>query len=214
MLTSKYKSEGMSLIELMIAVAIVAILFAVAAPDFSNWIQNTRTRTAAEAMQNGLYLAKNEAVHRNTTAQFISCGSSSWDVIAASATASTNICNAAAATAGWVRVQMRSGQNATSSALIDATQSTIGFNGLGRQISTADLVNLATTPNPPVAADINVSSTLAGASCYCPAGNCGYPAAITYSSTGTLRCLRISISSGGLIRMCDPALAAGSPQGC
>lgn len=206
--------KGMSLIEIVIALAVMGILFAASAPSFSEWIQNTRIRTAAESIQNGLSLAKSEAVHRNATAQFVSCGSGTWDIVVASATANTVVCNTGAASAGWERVQISSNQSESSNALIDTTQSTIAFNGMGRQVATTDLVNAATTPNPPVAATINVSAILAGAACTCPAGNCGYPAGITNSSTGKLRCLRISVSAGGLMRMCDPALPAGTPQGC
>ena len=213
-LSARHNIRGMTLVEVMIAVVIVAILFAAAAPDFSSWIQNTRIRTAAEAMQNGLYLAKNEAVHRNTTTQFVSCGGSSWDVIVASSAASTNVCDSGTASAGWARVQNRSGQNGSGNALVDTAQSTIAFNGLGRQVGTTDLVNATATPNPPVTVSVNVGATLAGASCYCPSGDCGYPSAISYASTGKLRCLRISVSSGGLVRMCDPALPGNTPQGC
>lgn len=204
----------MSLVEILVAVAILAILLAAAAPEFSSWVQNTKIRNAAEAMQNGLNLAKSEAVHRNAMTQFVSCGGSSWDVIAASATASTNVCAAAAATAGWARVQSRSAQNGSDNALVDTAQATIGFNGMGRQASTTDIASAAATPSPPVAVNFNVSASLAGAACFCSAGTCGYPAAVTYSSTGKLRCLRVSVSSGGQIRMCDPALPASTPQGC
>lgn len=206
--------KGISLVEIAIALAIMGILFAASAPSFSDWIQNTRIRTAAESIQNGLALAKSEAVHRNTTAQFVSCGSGTWDVVVASATANTVVCNTGAASAGWERVQISASQSERSNALVDATQTTIGFNGMGRQISTTDLVNAAATPNPPVAIDINVGATQAGEACTCPAGNCGYPAGVPFSSTGNLRCLRITVSAGGLMRMCDPVLAAGTPQGC
>jgi type IV fimbrial biogenesis protein FimT len=210
----KYNMKGISLIEIVIALAIMGILFAASAPSFSEWIQNSRIRTAAESLQNGLTLAKSEAVHRNTTAQFVSCGGGTWDIVVASATANTTVCNTGAATAGWERIQISASQSESSNALVDTTQSTIGFNGMGRQVATTDLVNAAATPNPPVAVNINVSATLAGAACTCPAGDCGYPAGITFASTGKLRCLRISVSSGGLMRMCDPAITAGTPQGC
>lgn len=208
----------MTLVEIMVALAIVFILFAAAAPNFSDWVQNTKIRTATESMLNGLSLAKNEAVHRNTTAQFVSCGSDgSWDVIVTSATANTVVCAATTATNGWEMVQNQPGQNASNNALVNAGQATIGFNGLGKQVTTTDLIAATATPSPPVPVDINVSATLNGAACFCPAGNCGYPATapvINYSSTGKLRCLRISISQGGQVRMCDPALAPGTPQGC
>jgi len=206
--------KGISLIEIVIALAIMGILFAASAPSFTEWIQNTRIRTAAESMQNGLSLAKSEAVHRNTTAQFVSCGGGTWDIVVASATASTIVCNTGAASPGWERVQISSSQSESNNALVDISQSTIGFNGMGRQVSTTDLVNAAATPFPPVAVSINVSANLADAACTCPAGDCGYPAGITFSNTGRLRCLRISVSAGGLMRMCDPAMTAGTPQGC
>lgn len=31
---------------------------------------------------------------------------------------------------------------------------------------------------------------------------------------GEARCLRVTVAPGGMIRMCDPALAAGNPQAC
>jgi len=221
-LNTQHNLKGMSLIEIMVAVAIVAILFAAAAPDFSSWIQNTKIRNAAEAMQNGLTLAKTEAVHRNTISQFVSCGGSSWQVIAASSvSASAVVCGTNAATTGWEIVQARSISEGSNNAVVDATQpatgaaqSTIGFNGLGRQASTTDIPNGTITANPPVAVDFNINNSTANATCFCSAGTCGYPATVNYSSTGTLRCLRVTVTAGGQIRMCDPALAAGSPQGC
>ncbi len=218
MLISKHHLKGMSLVEIMIAVSIVAIMFAAAAPSFSDWIQNTKIRNAAESIQNGLNLAKSEAVHRNTVAQFVSCGGSSWNVIASSSNASANVCAANAATAGWENIQTRPSQNGSNTALVDSSQPTIGFSGMGKQTSTTDIANSAATPNPPVAVDFNVSATVNGASCFCPSGHnpadCGYPVSVPYSSTGKLRCLRVSVSSGGQIRMCDPALPSGTPQGC
>ncbi|ADE12311.1 type IV pilus assembly related protein [Sideroxydans lithotrophicus ES-1] len=207
----------MTLVEIMVALAIVFILFAAAAPNFSDWIQNTKIRSATESMLNGLAIAKNEAVHRNTTAQFVTCASndSSWDVVVSSAAANTNVCNTVA-NAGVERVQSQILQGGSTNASVNAGQATIAFNGLGRQVSSTDLLVGGATPNPSVAVNIDVSANLSGASCYCPAANagCGYPPAISYSTTGKLRCLRIVVSSGGQVRMCDPALTPNTPQGC
>lgn len=205
-LNTKHNLRGMTLVEIMVAIVIIGILFAAAAPDFSVWIQNTKIRSATDTLQNGLTLAKTEAVHRNTITQFVSCGGSNWDVIAASSTANTSVCNTAA-TAGWERVQ-QSPQNGANTVFVNAGQATIGFNGLGRQVSTTDPLSGAATPNPPVAVDININATLAGATSY--AGSTAECAV----NAGKLRCLRISVSPGGQVRMCDPALAAGGPQGC
>lgn len=213
MLATMNKSGGMTLVEVMVAVTILIFLFAAAAPSFTEWIANSRIRSSAESVINGLTLARTEAVHRNLPSQFVSCGGdSSWDVIVASAAVSAVVCGTANA-AGWATVQQyrSSGTDRVSST---NTQSTIGFNGLGRQSSTFDHVNGVTTANPPVAVTFNLISATSGVACTCAAGTCGYPVTVPYSSTGTARCLRIEISNGGQVRMCDPALPSGTPRGC
>ncbi len=218
MLNAEHHSKGATLVELLLALTIVVGLLAAAAPDFSDWIQNSKIRTAAESIQNGLTVARTEAVHRNSTAKFISCGGAtgnpSWDVIVASAAASTNVCNGAAATAGWERVQFRIAQSAANAPLANTPQTAIAFNGLGRQISTTDPVSGDATPVPPAVVGVDVNSSAGGTACYCPAGGtCGYPPEVVFASTGKVRCLRVSVSPGGQVRMCDPALNSG-PQKC
>ncbi len=56
---------GFTLIEVMVIVAITAILFAIAAPTFGEYTTNTRVRAAAEAFQSDITLARNEALKRN-----------------------------------------------------------------------------------------------------------------------------------------------------
>ncbi|HQZ46764.1 MAG TPA: GspH/FimT family pseudopilin [Usitatibacteraceae bacterium] len=62
--------SGMSLIEILVAIAIVGILFALGMPSYGTWIQNTQIRTAAESILAGLQVAKNEAIRRNAPMQF------------------------------------------------------------------------------------------------------------------------------------------------
>ena len=64
------RQAGMTLIELMIGIVLLAILLALGAPTFFRWTQNSQIRNAAEAVQNGLTLARAEAVRRNTTVRF------------------------------------------------------------------------------------------------------------------------------------------------
>ncbi|MBK7658431.1 MAG: GspH/FimT family pseudopilin [Betaproteobacteria bacterium] len=70
MLKPRHRQSGISLIEVMVAVAIVGVLMAFAAPAFQTWIQNTQVRTASEAIMNGLQTARNEAIRRNAAVQF------------------------------------------------------------------------------------------------------------------------------------------------
>ncbi len=66
----KTLSRGVTLIELAVVLAVVAILFAQAAPSFSAWIHNTQVRTAGESIQNGMQLARAEAIRRNRSVMF------------------------------------------------------------------------------------------------------------------------------------------------
>ena len=70
MLKPRHRQSGISLIEVMVAVAIVGVLMALGAPAFQTWIQNTQVRTASEAIMNGLQTARNEAIRRNAAVQF------------------------------------------------------------------------------------------------------------------------------------------------
>ena len=69
LLMRRAAQSGISLIEIMVAVAIIGVMFALGMPAYSTWIQNTQIRTAAEAVMNGLQTAKNEAIQRNVTVQ-------------------------------------------------------------------------------------------------------------------------------------------------
>ena len=62
---------GFSLVELMIGITIMAIVISVGMPSYSTWIRNTRIRTVAESIQNGLQMARAEAVKRNAAVQFV-----------------------------------------------------------------------------------------------------------------------------------------------
>lgn len=122
MLSQRAPQEGFSIIELMIAIAILAISLALATPSYRAWIQNTRIRNTAESFQNGLQLARNEAVRLNAPVQFALVGTE-WTVGCVTATAS---CPA--------MIQNRVTEEGGSSA-ITATASdgnTIVFNNLGR----------------------------------------------------------------------------------
>jgi len=56
------KNLGFSLIELMVGIAVLGIVAVLAMPTFSAWIQNSKTRTVAESLQNGIRAAQAEAV--------------------------------------------------------------------------------------------------------------------------------------------------------
>jgi type IV fimbrial biogenesis protein FimT len=76
------REAGVTLIELFIALAIFGILLGVAVPAFQTTTQNSRIRTGAESILNGLQLARAEAVRRNAAVQFTLAGTATtaWTV--------------------------------------------------------------------------------------------------------------------------------------
>ena len=198
-------SRGFSLVELLVGMAIFGVLMALALPSYSGWIRNAKIRTTAESVQNGLQLAKAEAVRRNTVARFqlIDLVDNSCDLNSAgphwvvSLDSVVGKCGSAASDTTDPRiVQLRgsaegSDNNTVLAAALaggGAAQSALVFNGMGRL-----------TPTPSGSINIDVSNPAAGA---CLADN------------GKVRCLRVVITVGGQIRMCDPALPSGDTQAC
>jgi type IV fimbrial biogenesis protein FimT len=122
----KQRPAGFSLIELMIAISIVAILLAVGLPSFNTWIQNARIRTATEAVLNGLQLARAEAVRRNTGVRFVLGTGSGWTV---------NV------DADDSEIQSRSSAEGSPNVTLAITPggaTTATFNGLGRIVANTD----------------------------------------------------------------------------
>lgn len=213
-------ARGFSLIELMVGLVVMAILLGTGVPAFSRWMQNSQIRTATESIQAGLQLAKAEAVRRNIPIRFqfvssvengcsLSLSAANWVVSLDEVSGS---CGGQLLNDGYPItdssnnpapriIQRHSGTEGTSNVLIASDQSTISFNGLGRQVSVA-LSGGTSTHNPPQQVVINISNP-AGGTCAAESGD-----------KNDMRCLRVVVSPAGNIRMCDPALTTGDTQAC
>lgn len=68
--TRRVRQGGFTAIELMITVAIVAILSALAAPSFQQLIAAQRIKSVASALSESLWIARSEALKRNDKVAF------------------------------------------------------------------------------------------------------------------------------------------------
>jgi len=64
------RARGFSLIELMVALAIAAILMVLAAPRYIEWIADNQVRNGAESVASGLRDAMLAAIRENTSVEF------------------------------------------------------------------------------------------------------------------------------------------------
>lgn len=191
MLNRRNRARGVTIIELMIAIAIIALLMVAGVPTYQQWIQNTQLRTAAETIQNGLQLARATAVRDNTSTRFMFTGAgniSSWTVDADDQTTP-------AVVDFTVPVQARDGTEGSAQA----------------RVGTSIPVN--TTYGTPLAPNAAGTVVFNGVGRVVPGGITRID--VLHPTVATARRLVITISLGGQIRMCDPALALTlSPQAC
>jgi type IV fimbrial biogenesis protein FimT len=192
---------GVSLIELMIGLTIVAFLLFLGVPEFSNFLQNTQIRNAAETTLAGLTLARAEAVRRNAPVRFqLVSDLTAGCAVSTSALNDSNALNWVVSledpagacdvdpgdTAPQI-VQKKSAREGSRNVLVSTTGTpALTFNGLGRVSGVGGLQRL----------DFKSAS-----------GICVHVDDVN----GTMRCLAIMVTSGGSIKMCDPKVPASIP---
>jgi type IV fimbrial biogenesis protein FimT len=114
--------RGFTLIEILISIVVLAVLIMVGIPSFTTFIQNSRTRAAADATLNGLQATRNEAIRRNACVQMKIVNQTGW-VIATCSDSDTPL-------------QSRSQAEGTANVTSTITGGdTVSFNGLGRVLN-------------------------------------------------------------------------------
>ena len=196
MLNLRY-SRGFTLIEISIALGLTAILLFLAVPSFTGWIANTKVRSVADALKNGLLAAQTESVRRGRQTGFVLTNAAPALDAAANANGTNWYIQVAPAAEPDRFVQGGSFASLAPGVTITASDTVICFNSIGRLVASI------------------VADTDLAADCTVPAVA---PFLVTYdvASTAADRKLRVSVGLGGQIRMCDlnKTLSAANPDGC
>jgi type IV fimbrial biogenesis protein FimT len=135
---------GFTLVEMIAAILILAILAAIAAPSFQTAISNAAVKGNAESIYQGLQIARSEAVRQNLKAHIDINSDKSWAVVAETSPITTIQTKPATEGSG----------GGISLAFTPATATRVTFNALGRatpntngstQLSQIDISSSGTT---------------------------------------------------------------------
>jgi type IV fimbrial biogenesis protein FimT len=198
-LKSSRLAGGFTLVELMVAVAILALLLALAAPGFNLWLANAKVRTANDSLQNGLRLAQAEAQRRFRQVVFYRSDSAvcaNATVAQVTGTGKYWIVKTIALDANDLVDVIQCGAMSDAPAnLAAAGPAAICFSASGR---------MAAVTNPNVG----------GAECTVPL-NGVQELDVTSTLSGTRR-LRVRVNLAGSVRSCDvdKTQSSSTPDGC
>lgn len=79
------RASGFTLVEMMVTVAVMAILVAIAVPSFTDTLLGSKLAAYANSLSGGAMLARSEAIKRNATVSLCvsstgtSCDTGSWE---------------------------------------------------------------------------------------------------------------------------------------
>ncbi len=144
-------ANGFTLLELMVALAIAALLLTIGLPSFSTFVRNSEIRSTAEAISNGLRVARTEATRLNATVSFTLAGAGDpgWSINEFDATTAKLI---QPPIQQFSKAEVGKGAVAVTT---PATAVAVTFDGLGRIVSPSPIG----TPN---LQQIDVGSIVAG----------------------------------------------------
>lgn len=197
MLISGVRQRGLNLIEVMVALAILGLALVAVLPSVGDWMQSLAVRNAGESIKAGLEKARQEALRRNLPVTF-------W-LVSDSSAILTNSCTRSAAGASWVVSTMDPG----------------GKCGVGPSQSVDPrIVEKWSSQESAKNVEIKAIADGGGTVDFVTFDSLGQPGAnqiaqvdIAHAS-GAGKTLRIVVSPGGGIRLCDPDVPSSDTRAC
>lgn len=217
--------QGFNLVEVIVAMAILAILLSLGTSSYRSYIVNQRLRSTAEVFMVGIQTARAEAINRNQSVQFIltdvapTAGQTLANLASLadtdlSATGRTWIIRAVNRTTpvsytfveGKSGAETGGGASSSSSPISIASHTGSEADTDTPSVSSITFDGLGTPTNitdPPVRFSFSYSNPGND-----PNLNCA-------SAGGPIRCLQVRVQRGGQIRLCDPAVdTVGDTRRC
>lgn len=193
--------RGLTLIELMVVLAIIALLTALAAPAMRTWSVNAQIRTTGSALQSNLRMAQAEAVRSFRQVVYFRTASTACDNTAtASSTGTRWVIKTVPLLTNETAVVSQCGSINDNTSIITVTGPTaVCFGANGRTVA-------VTAP--------------AGLGVDCTTGDSGTTrfalSAASMSSSADLKLFQVWVSPGGSVRLCDSKrlLSDTMPDGC
>ena len=196
--------RGITMMEVMVSVAVIATVLAVGIPNLSSWVQNTQVKSTAETVLTGLQLARGEAVRQNSRAKFLltknTDNSADWTVI----TASSSVPNSFLLADGATEIQKAAAAEMGVNARLNIAS---GVQAAG-DCSTAITSGMGASENVVFDAFGKVVSTTMTRIDVIKAGDTGA------DNEQNSRRRVILISQSGAAKLCRPGLPSSNPQGC
>lgn len=213
------RGRGFTLIEMIVTVAVLALVLAMAMPSIGTWVDNTRIRGATEALQSGMQSARMEAIRRNQSVSFYLVSSSASDPstlndsCALSSTSGSWVISASSP-AGKCASMNPTTCSSTVPGKCSLAQRAIGDAGARVQVSAGYSTNVT---------DMTAMGSAANTITFDGLGRVA-------NSTSAINRLRVTgpnantsyvdlmlvVDAGGGVRMCDPrsSIAANDPRKC
>lgn len=170
-----YRERGTTLTEIMIALAIVAIIATIGVPNMQTWLVRIQVATKADAVLNGLQLARMEAIKRNSRVFFTLASDSGWTLGCVTAVGDIDGDGLADCPALIQSKPAGEGGTGTTLTLTPSGATTVTFNGVGQATANADASAMLT--------QTDVSKT----------------------GGGETRVLSVRVTVGGQSRVCVPS---------